>query len=140
VTICAANDALWGSLCAVLEAPHLLARPEYATNAGRHGHLATLKADLEAVLRTRGTADWVERLSAAGVPCGTVAGVGEALRSEQARARRMVVDAGGLPLPGQPLKFSTSPDPASRPAAPGLDSDGEAIRAELGYSPDTGSA
>ena len=49
------------------------------------------------------------------MPCGSIAGVGEAVSSEQAGARPMVIDAGGLPVPGQALKFSTYDDPASRP-------------------------
>lgn len=131
VTVCAANDALWGALCAVLEARHLLADPRYASNDDRHRHLHTLKPDLEAVLRTRTTAAWLPRLAAAGVPHGTVAGVGEAMTSEQSHARRMVVQAGGLPAPGQAMKFSTADDPRVRPPAPGLDEHGAALRAEF---------
>jgi len=132
VVICAANDALWGALCVVLGAPGLLADPAYASNALRHEHLARLTADLEAALVARGTGEWVELLTAAGVPCGTVAGVGEALTSPQILARRMVVTAGGLPVPGQALKASTWPDPPVRPAAPRLDEQGDAIRVEFG--------
>lgn len=135
LTICAANDALWGALCVVIEAPHLLTDGRYATNAGRHGHLDTLKPDLEAALVRRDTAEWARRLAAAGVPHGTVAGVGEALTSEQAQARRMVVDAGGLGVPGQPLKLSTYDDPVSRPAEPRLDQHGDALRAEFAGDP-----
>jgi CoA:oxalate CoA-transferase len=42
-----------------------------------------------------------------------------------------VVDAGGLPVPGNPLKLSTWPDVGFRPAAPDLDEHGASIRAEL---------
>ena len=131
ITICAANDALWGALCAVIEAPELLADSRYATNRLRHDNLATLGPDLERHLDTRDSAEWLQALEKAGVPCGTIAGVGAAVSSEQARARSMVIDAGGLPVPGQALKFSTYDDPASRPAAPGLDEHGPAIRAEF---------
>jgi CoA:oxalate CoA-transferase len=43
----------------------------------------------------------------------------------------MVVDAGGMPVPGNPVKTSAWPDPATRPAAPELDEHGAALRAEL---------
>jgi len=43
----------------------------------------------------------------------------------------MVVDAGGLPVPGNPVKLSTWPDAGFRPPAPGLDEQGPAIRAEF---------
>jgi CoA:oxalate CoA-transferase len=138
ITICAANDALWGALCATLEAPHLLADPRYASNRQRHENLATLGPDLEVALAARTTAAWVELLQRAGVPCGVVATVGEALTSEQAVQRNAVITAGGLPLPGQPLKMSRHgdvaawADPAERPAAPDLDGDGDAVRSEFG--------
>ena len=60
-----------------------------------------------------------------------IADVAEAVGSEQSTARRMVVDAGGLPVPGQPLKLSAWEDPAVRPAAPALDEHGAAVRAEF---------
>jgi CoA:oxalate CoA-transferase len=43
----------------------------------------------------------------------------------------MVVDAGGLPVPGNPVKASAWDDPVVRPAAPGLDEHGDAVRAEF---------
>jgi CoA:oxalate CoA-transferase len=137
ITICAANDALWGALCATLGAPHLLADPCYASNALRHQNLATLGPDLEIPLAARTTAAWVELLQQAGVPCGVVATVGEALTSPQAVARQAVITAGGLPLPGQPLKLSRHddvgawPDADHRPAAPDLDGDGASVRSEF---------
>lgn len=132
ITICAANDALFAALARAVEAPGLLADPRYATNALRHAHRVELSADLEAVLSARPAAQWLDRLDLAGVPCGPISTVGEAVGSEQAAVRRMVVDAGGLAVPGNPLKMSGWPDPASRPPAPRLDEHGELVRAEFG--------
>lgn len=132
ITICAANDTLFAVLCSTLGRPGLSADPRFVSNSARHDHREALTAALELALRTEPAARWLERLSAAGVPCGEVCDVAEALSSEQTAARRMVVDAGGLPVPGSPIKSSAHPDPASRPAAPDLDADGGAIRSWLG--------
>ena len=70
-------------------------------------------------------------LTAAGVPCGPIATVADAVGSEQTKARQMVVDAGGVPVPGNPVKLSAWPDAGSRPPEPVLDADGPAIRAEF---------
>ena len=134
ITVCAANDALWGALCAAIGAPELLTDQRYTSNARRHDHLDDLRDDLEKALLTRSTAEWMSVLTNAGVPCGTVAGVGEAVTSEQAVARRMVIEAGGLPVPGQALKMSAYDDPVVRAAAPELDAQGDAIRAEFAAS------
>ncbi len=132
ITICAANDLLFGALVAALGLPALLTDPHYATNALRHQNRAGLKAALEDVLRTGATAHWLAVLEGAGVPCGPISDVAGALGSEQSRVRQMVVDAGGVPVPGQPLKLSAWPDPGMRPPAPALDEHGAAVRAEFG--------
>jgi CoA:oxalate CoA-transferase len=131
IVICAAHDALFGVLCAVVGRTDLVGRPEFATNEGRAVHRTALAVELESVLRTAPAAHWLDRLGLAGVPCGPVSGVGEALRSEQAAVRQMVVRAGGVPMPGNPMKIGPYGEPAWRPP-PELDQHGDAIRAELG--------
>lgn len=132
ITICAANDALFAVLVAVLGCPGLAHDPRFVTNAARHADRAALKHELEVVLRTAGTAHWLNALELAGVPSGPISSVAEAVDSPQTRARRMVVTAGGLPVPGNPVKASGYPDPDTRPAAPALDEHGDAVRAEFG--------
>jgi CoA:oxalate CoA-transferase len=132
ITVCAANDVLFAALARALGRPELAADRRFATNALRHEHRAPLKDELERVLRTRSADHWLGELDLAGVPCGPISTVAEAVGSEQARERRLVVDAGGLPVPGNPVKASAWPDPAERPAAPGLDEHGDGIRAEFG--------
>jgi CoA:oxalate CoA-transferase len=131
ITICAANDLLFGALCACLGLPELLGDPRYATNALRHESRAALKKHLEDVLVAEPAAYWLQVLARAGVPSGPISTIAEAVGSEQSVARQMVVDAGGLPVPGNPVKLSAWPDPGSRPAEPALDEHGAALRAEL---------
>lgn len=131
ITICAANDLLFGALVAALGLPHLLTDARFTTNAGRYADRLALKQELESVLATDNARHWLSVLNAAGVPCGPISAVEEAVGSEQTRARQMVVTAGGLPVPGNPVKLSSWPDPGVRPAAPALDEHGPAIRAEL---------
>ena len=132
ITLCAANDLLFGALAAVLGVPRLATDPRFVTNAARHAARAALKGELEAVLRTAPAEHWLAELDLAGVPCGPIVTVAEALSSEQTAVRRMVVQAGDLPTPGNPLKLSGYPDPVQRAAAPELDADGATIRAEFG--------
>ena len=132
ITICAANDALFAALARALRVPGLASDPRFLTNALRHEHRDALKQALEAVLARASADHWLGELDLAGVPCGPISSVGEAVGSEQAAVRRMVVDAGGLPVPGNPLKLSAYDDPAVRPAAPRLDEHGDAVRREFG--------
>lgn len=137
ITICAANDEQFGVLVTTLGLPGLLDDPRFAGNAARHGARDELKAELEVVLLTADAELWLDRLDLVGLPCGPICSVAEAVGSEQARARRMVVDAGGLPGPGNPVKASGYPDPVERRAAPELDQHGPALRAEFGPFPRT---
>ena len=132
ITICAANDELFGVLVTALGLPGLADDARFAGNAARHGARDELKKEVEVVLRTADADVWLDLLDLAGVPCGPICSVAEALGSEQAQARRMVIDAGGLPGPGNPVKASGYPDPGVRRAAPELDEHGSALRAEFG--------
>lgn len=131
ITICAANDVLFGALVTALGLSALLTDPRFASNAARHEARVALKAALEGALRTRPAAAWLDVLAGAGVPCGPISDVAEAMGSPQSTARNMVVDAGGVPVPGNPVKLSAWPDPPTRRAAPGLDEHGPAVRKEL---------
>jgi CoA:oxalate CoA-transferase len=135
--IAAGNDALFQRLCGALDMPGLASNPLFATNPLRNQHGDALRAELEPVLRRRPTAAWIEVIEAAGIPCGPINGIDQALKHPQIAARTMLVeapDAAGetVKLAGNPLKFSAFPDPATRPGAPDLDADRARLLAELG--------
>ena len=132
ITICAANDGLFAALVRALGLPGLADDPRFAGNAARNERRGALKDELEAALRTRPADHWLDELDLVGVPCGPIMTVAEAVGSEQAAARRMVVEAGGLPGPGNPVKLAGYDDPLVRRPAPLLDEHGPAVRAEFG--------
>jgi len=131
ITVCAANDTLFRVLVGALGVPELATDPRFASNDLRHGHRLELKGAIEAVLGTRSAEHWLDVLDLVGVPSGPLSTVAEAVSSEQAQVRRMVVEAGGLPGPGQPIKASGYDDPVVRRPAPLLDQHGDAVRAEF---------
>lgn len=132
ITICAANDLLFGALAVAVALPELLTDGRFTTNALRHDNRVALKAKLEGVLQSGNADHWLPILERSGVPCGPISAVAEAVGSEQSKVRQMVVDAGGLPVPGNPLKLSAWPDAGYRHREPLLDEHGPALRAEFG--------
>ncbi len=143
VIIAAGNDTLFATLCQTLARPDLLERDEFASNDARTRNHAALRVELEASLRERTTADWLERLEAADVPCGPINDVAEVLANPQVRARNMLVSvprATGdeIEIAGNPIKLSGAPDPTTRPAPPALDADREVLLAELTLEPGPG--
>jgi CoA:oxalate CoA-transferase len=112
-------------------------RPELATDARfsdndrRTENAVALRAELEAVLKTRPAGYWLPILDKAGIPCGSINDVASAVADPQVAARNMMITAGGVRMPGNPIKISGYEDPTERSAAPALDASGTAIRAEF---------
>ncbi|NNU80577.1 CoA transferase [Halovulum dunhuangense] len=132
--IAAGNDALFSKLCGVLGLGELATDPKFATNAARATNAALLKRRIETVTLTEPAAHWLSVLDRAGIPCGPIQNLAEAMADPQVVARHMVVDiadaagnAAAFRGPGQPIKLSGSADSATRPAAPALDGDRDVI-------------
>jgi CoA:oxalate CoA-transferase len=138
--VAAGNDGLWLKLCEALGRSDLAAAPQYKTNDLRNQNQAGLKRELEAELKKAPRAQWLERLSRAGIPAGPINNVAQALQHPQVAARNMLITvadpvAGELKLAGNPLKFSAFTDPPTRVPAPALDADRERLLRELGVDP-----
>jgi len=136
IVIAAGNDALFAVLCETLERAELARDPRFVSNELRRRNATELSARLEAALAARPAADWIERLLAAGVPCGPLNDVAAVVADPQVAARNMIVtaplDGGGrLEMAGNPVKISGFADSPTRDAAPALDADRVAIIAEL---------
>ena len=135
--VAAGNDGLYQKLCDALGRADLAAAPQYKTNDLRNQNQATLKTEIESELKKQPTSAWIERFERAGIPCGPINNVAQALAHPQVAARNMLITvevpvACTLKLAGNPLKLSAFPDPPTRPPAPALDADRAKLLKELG--------
>ena len=135
--IAAGNDSLFVKTCDALGLAGLTSSPDYKTNALRLKHHKELEHAIESVLKGNTTAHWIEVLGKAGVPCGPINNVEQAINHPQVAARNMIVEVpdgsgGTLKLAGNPLKMSAFADPKTRRAAPDLDADRAAILSYVG--------
>ena len=135
--IAAGNDGLFIKLAHALDRADLAENQLFKTNALRNEHQEALRAEIESVLRGKGTNHWIAVLEEAGVPCGPVNNIAQALAHPQTAARNMLINVddpvtGPLELAGNPMKLSGFADPPTRPAAPDLDADRDHILRELG--------
>ncbi|HMN29820.1 MAG TPA: CaiB/BaiF CoA-transferase family protein, partial [Caldilineaceae bacterium] len=132
------NDGQFAALCTVLDCAALAVDPRFATNPQRVAQRELLLPLLEERLRTQPGAYWLERLLAAGVPCGPVNDIPTALADPQAQDRQMVQTVahphtGPVPLVGPASKLSATPA-TIRSAPPLLGEHTEAVLQEfLGY-------
>lgn len=108
------NDAQFAKFCAVANRPELAANPLFAKNRDRVLNRSQLVPLLEAVMKTRGKADWLAALEAAKVPCGAINNLAEVFADPQIAARNMVTQwqhpiKNDLRLVSSPLHLSLTP-------------------------------
>ncbi len=84
------KERFWRALCDGLGRPDLAADPRFADFASRLAHREELVAILTDELGGRTTAEWLDTLAAAGVPCAPVNDVAAALADSQAVERGAV--------------------------------------------------
>uniref|UniRef100_Q46VD0 L-carnitine dehydratase/bile acid-inducible protein F n=2 Tax=Cupriavidus TaxID=106589 RepID=Q46VD0_CUPPJ len=112
--VAAGNDGQWQAYCRGIERPDLAVDERFATGSGRIIHRELLVPMLEAHMRTRPTALWVEALEAQGIPCGPINDYAQVLDDPQVRHRELQVDLvrkdGAIcPTVKSPLRLSTTP-------------------------------
>jgi len=132
-----AKEKFWLRTAAAIGLPELAEDARFASFAARGEHAAELLPRLAERFRSKPTAFWLSQLTAAGVPCGPVNNVAEALSDPQTIARGLVTsvghpELGELQLVRTAMRIGDEPGPAAR--APSLSADEIPILAELlGY-------
>lgn len=132
------NDSQFAKLCKVL-AVDWQTDERFMTNPARVTHRTLLCEALTEQFAKHPRAHWLAVLEQAGIPCGAIHNVAEALAMPQAQARKMVVDfaAQGSPVRalGNPIKLSASPV-SYRTPPPSLSEHTDSTLAALGYDDD----
>lgn len=136
--IAVGNDAQWRKLCAAVGLGALAEDPRFATNPGRVENRDALLPALTNHFATRPAAEWIARLEQAGVPCGPVQSVGEALHDPALRERGGIWEMQGSTFGeteavGSPLRLERTP-PVLRSPPPSLGEHTEEVVRE-GWGP-----
>jgi crotonobetainyl-CoA:carnitine CoA-transferase CaiB-like acyl-CoA transferase len=133
VLVAAYQEGRWRAFCAAVERPDLATDPRFTTLASRVRNRPALTATLNAALRRRSTAAWLEILERADIICAPVADYRQVAASPQTAAAGLLTEtphprAGRIAMPG--FAIGGSPGPARLPP-PLLDEHGDALRAEV---------
>jgi crotonobetainyl-CoA:carnitine CoA-transferase CaiB-like acyl-CoA transferase len=138
IIVAVGNDGQFKKFCAVAGCETLATDARFATNPQRVAHREALIPLLEPLLRSRSKALWIAQLEAAGVPCGPIESIDEALHNPHVLARGLRVSlphptAGVAKLVGNPIKMSASATTATE-HPPLLSEHTTAVLSSLGYS------
>jgi crotonobetainyl-CoA:carnitine CoA-transferase CaiB-like acyl-CoA transferase len=139
VMVAVGNDAQFARCMEALGRAELARDPDYVTNAVRIANRNELIGIMEAIIRGRSTAYWLETFAAHGVPSGPINDVAQVLSSDYAVEKQLVREldnAAGdtVPSVANPVAFSATPVCYDR-APPVLgEHTEEVLREWLGYS------
>ena len=135
----AASGAMFQRLCTALGAEELIDHPDYRQSATRSKNRVALNTALSEYTRRRTSAEWIEQLNEAGVPCGPINRIDETLGDPQVQELGIAIPVkhaglGELTVVGQPVHLARTPQPERmRMAAPDLGEHTDEVLAELGY-------
>jgi formyl-CoA transferase len=141
INIAASGGELFGRFCKAINAEHLSADPAYSTGRARLRNRDQLNAAIELITRTKPSAEWIDLLNSAGVPCGPIYRIDEVFADAQVRHISIArpvnhPQRGSQELVGQAVDLSRTPWEL-RTSSPEKGEHTDQVLAALGYNADT---
>ena len=113
INLALVGQTMWERLCDAFDRPQWRDDADFRTNADRLAHQDRLRAEIESVLMSAPSAQWVEFLNAKSVACGPIYGVDEMFNDAQFKTLGMVQDLDGdhgrVSYLGQPVVLTRTP-------------------------------
>ncbi|MCA6112238.1 CaiB/BaiF CoA transferase family protein [Bradyrhizobium cenepequi] len=140
VNIAASGAHIFARFCQALELGHLLQDPLFADDAARSANRMALNKAIAEVTKLRTSAELIDLLNNAGVPCGPINRMDEVFADSQVKHLGMAApighaSLGNIALVNQAVKLSRTPNRMVQ-ATPEKGEHTEEILREYGYDPD----
>jgi crotonobetainyl-CoA:carnitine CoA-transferase CaiB-like acyl-CoA transferase len=131
------SDSEWQGFCRATGDPELSQDARFATPAGRSVNATTRINKMQEYISRHTTAEWLERLDAADVPCAPILRRHEIVSNEQVVARGIIAEleqpgVGKIRQPKPAARFDADEATIQGPA-PRIGEHSRAVLRELGY-------
>jgi crotonobetainyl-CoA:carnitine CoA-transferase CaiB-like acyl-CoA transferase len=131
------SDSEWQGFCKASGDEELAKDPRFATPGARSQNATARIHKMQEYFATRTTAEWLERLDAADVPCAPILRRGEIIHNEQVVARGIITEidqpsVGKVRQPKPAARFEVNEAVIGGPA-PSIGEHSRAILKDLGY-------
>ncbi len=139
INVAAAGSKMWRIVCDVIGKPELFEHPDFRAAEDRAKNRKQLNEALNRAFKTKSSAQWVEILNKAGVPCGPIYRMDQVFADEQVKHVGAAAEVthrklGRLRLINQPVKLSRTPAKLAA-ATPERGEHTEEVLIELGFDP-----
>ena len=114
MNVAAAGSVIWKRLCEAIGRPELAEQAEFNSAERRAKNRKALNAEIDRALAKKTSAEWVEILNEAGVPCGPIYTMDQVFADPQVRHLGAAAEVehprlGKLRILNQPIKLSRTP-------------------------------
>jgi formyl-CoA transferase len=138
MNIAASGQLMYRRLCTALGVPHLIEDSRFKTVPDRSKNRKAMNEELDRACSVKTTAEWIEILNEAGVPCGPIYNVKEMYDDPHVRHLGLAVQVkspalGEITIQNVPVTLSRTPAQV-RTAAPEMGEHTDEVLREAGYT------
>jgi formyl-CoA transferase len=138
INVAASGEGMWQRLCQAMGREDLLERAEFKGQPARAKNRVALNAEINAALAKKTSAEWIDALNKAGVPCGPIYAIDGMWADPQVRHLGVATEVesralGKFKVVNQAVRLSRTPARVAS-AAPDIGEHTDEILAELGYA------
>jgi formyl-CoA transferase len=138
INIATTGGAIWERFCRALGAEDMMRKPDYQTAKARSQNRNALNAEIGTYTAKKSSAEWIEIMNKAGVPCGPIYSIDQVFADPQVKHLGIAQsvkkkDKSTLTVVGQPIALSRTRSRIAAPP-PGLGQHTDQVLKEFGFS------